>query len=275
MKSILVPVEGSDLFQSILATAALLGRPFASYLEGLPLSQAISQFVAGDLGSTVFYQVDTQRDEEIARDSRKTFDSYLQQYEAGAGDAGVRTSIGWREGAPVGDAFVGSYARVFDATIVGRPGPNGPRMSTLEAALFESGRPILIAPPTPPVRLGETVLIAWNGSTETARAIAFALPILKNAARVVVLTVEGSIVQGPSGEQVVRYLELNGVSSKAVSVEPHRQSRGESILSHAAETGVDLVVKGAYTQSRLRQMIFGGATRHIISETTIPVFMAH
>ena len=275
MKSILVPVEGSDLLNSILATAVLLGRPFGSYFEGLPLSAAISSFVAGDLGNTVFYEVQTERDDEIARDTRRTFDAYMHQHELATGPAGVRTSSGWREGAPVGDNFVGSYARVFDATVVGRPGSNGARMSTLEAALFESGRPILIAPPVPPARLGETVLIAWNGSTETARAIAFALPVLKNATRVVVLTVEGSTTQGPSGDQVVRHLERNGISSEAVSVARGRQSPGELILSHAAEIGADLIVKGAYTQSRLRQMIFGGATRHIISEATLPVFMAH
>ena len=70
-------------------------------------------------------------------------------------------------------------------------------MSTLEAALFESGRPILIAPPDPPRSARRHVVIAWNGSTETARAIAFAMPFLHQAQRVVVLIVEGGMVAGP------------------------------------------------------------------------------
>ena len=148
-------------------------------------------------------------------------------------------------------------------------------MSTLETALFESGRPILIAPPVAPERLGETVTIAWNGSTESARVIALCLPVLRQARRVVVLTVEGAAVPGPSGEEVALYLRRNGVTCEAVSVGRGDRSTGKTILEEAAKIDSDLIVKGAFTQSRLRQMIFGGATRDIIAETTLPVLMAH
>src|SRR5438094_9106033 len=95
-------------------------------------------------------------------------------------------SSGWLENAPEGDNFVGSHGRVFDAIVLGKPGrdPKGPRMATLEAGLFESGRPVLIAPPTPQPQMGTNVLIAWNCSTEQARVTAFAMPILKRASRV-------------------------------------------------------------------------------------------
>jgi hypothetical protein len=73
-------------------------------------------------------------------------------------------------------------------------------MTTIEAGLFEAGRPILIAPPSPPQRIGENILIAWNGSTEQARTTALAMPLLKKASRVVVLTVQGGTVPGPTGE---------------------------------------------------------------------------
>ena len=139
-------------------------------------------------------------------------------------------------------------------------------MSTLEAALFDSGRPILIAPPAAPDHIGQVVTIAWNGSTETARAIAYAKPLIRRAERVIVQVVEGVGVSGPSGADVARHLEL----------QRHRQ-RGRHRASAARArpappswrkriaAGSDLVVKGAYTQSRLRQMIFGGATSHIIA----------
>jgi nucleotide-binding universal stress UspA family protein len=148
-------------------------------------------------------------------------------------------------------------------------------MSTLEASLFESGRPCLIASPSPPSTIGENILVAWNCSTEQARATAFAMPLLLRAKQVTVLTVEGATVPGPTGEQIARYLQLNGVPASALTRRAQGQSAGEVILAHAASLGCDLIVKGAYTQSRLRQMIFGGTTRHILANAQLPVLTAH
>jgi nucleotide-binding universal stress UspA family protein len=142
-------------------------------------------------------------------------------------------------------------------------------MTTLEAGLFESGRPVLIAPPVPRPQMGTNVLIAWNCSTEQARATAFAMHILKRANRVVVLTVEGgAAVAGPTGEQLCRYLQLNEVPAKPLTVGLNGRLTGEVILAHASALGCDLLIKGAYTQSRLRQMIFGRTTRYILSNAT-------
>jgi nucleotide-binding universal stress UspA family protein len=147
-------------------------------------------------------------------------------------------------------------------------------MATIEAALFEAGRPVLIAPPSPPQQMGESIMIAWNCSTEQARATALAKPLLREARRVVVLTVQGGTVPGPSGEQLARYLQRNGVSCEPMTVSPEGRSTGEAILANAVAQKCDLLIKGAYTQSRLRQMIFGGATRHILANANIPVLMA-
>jgi nucleotide-binding universal stress UspA family protein len=175
------------------------------------------------------------------------------------------------------DTFIGSYGRVFDLIVLGRPGraAQNPRMAPLEAALFESGRPVLIAPPPPPEELGRNVLVAWNGSTEQARTNAFAMPLLRGADEVTVLTVEGGMTPGPTGDEVALHLVRNGAPATAVTVAPAGRTTGETILDHAKLRGCDLIVKGAYAQSRLRQMIFGGATRHILAHTTLPVLMAH
>ena len=148
-------------------------------------------------------------------------------------------------------------------------------MHTLEAALFETGRPILIAPPSAPVTLGESIAIAWNGSTETSRAVAFAMPILQKAKKVVVLTIEDAMVPGPMGSEVAKHLNRNGIEASAVVRAAGKRSLGEAMLEESAQQGADLVVKGAYTNSRLRQMIFGGATSHILAYTELPVLMAH
>ena len=124
--------------------------------------------------------------------------------------------------------------------------------------------------------MGSNILIAWNCSTEQARTIAFAMPILKRANRVVVLTVEGgAAVPGPTGQQLCHYLQLSGVPAKSLTVGLNGRLTGEAVLEHANALGCDLLIKGAYTQSRLRQFIFGGTTRYILSNATLPVFMAH
>ncbi|MFC6490314.1 universal stress protein [Nitratireductor sp. GCM10026969] len=278
MKTILVPVEMHDLASTTLETAAFFGKTFGSYLEGFPLSPALSPFLAADaMGATIVYDSDFRHDGTAPDEARRMFERTMHAHGVPAAEAeSGALRFGWH-GEPQGDNFVGSYGRVFDITVVGRPGSRAgqPRASTLEAALFESGRPVLIAPPRAPSRMGETIMIAWNGSTETARTIGFAMPLLQHARRAIVLTVEGSSVPGPTGEEVGRYLRYNGINCEMRSVAPGSRSAGKTILDEAAECGCDLLIKGAFTQSRIRQMIFGGATRQIIAESTLPVFMAH
>jgi nucleotide-binding universal stress UspA family protein len=152
-------------------------------------------------------------------------------------------------------------------------------MATVESALFDSGRPVVIVPPSvpePASALGETIVVSWNGSTETARAVSFAMPFLLKARRVVVLAVKGATVEGPSGAEVTATLRLHGVAATALTHKDERRSPGATILAQARELGAHLLVKGgAYTQSRMRELIFGGAIRHILEHAELPVLMAH
>jgi nucleotide-binding universal stress UspA family protein len=98
----------------------------------------------------------------------------------------------------------------------------------------------------------------------------------KRASRVIVLTVEGgAAVPGPTGQQLCRYLQLNGVPAKPLTVGLDGRLTGEAILAHANALGCDLLIKGAYTQGRLRQIIFGGTTRYILNNAEFPVLTAH
>jgi hypothetical protein len=193
--------------------------------------------------------------------------------------AGAAASVSWSwlKDAPSGHDFVGSYGRVFDVIVLARPGDEwqSPSMVTLESALFESGRPVLIAPPSSPRSLGTNILIAWNASTEQARTTADAMPLLRLAERITICTVEGTTVAGPSGVQMARSLKIHGINAEPVTLKPSKRSAGETLLAKADELGCDLIIKGAYTQSRLRQMIFGGTTRHILAHANLPVLMAH
>jgi len=276
-KTILVPTEQNDLMHSTLETALLLAQKFDGYIEGFALhvTTPAAAFATGDAGGVFILE---QEIAENAKQTRTLFETFMQEH--GVPRVGPTTVLSskWLEDSPEGDHFVGSHGRLFDVIVLGRPGRDlkGSRMATLEAALFESGRPVLIAPPSPRTQMGTNVLIAWNCSTEQARTIAFAMPILKRASRIVVLTVEGGAgVPGPTGQQLCHYLQLSGVPAKALTVGLNGRVTGEAVLEHANALGCDLLIKGAYTQSRLRQFIFGGTTRYILSNALLPVFMAH
>jgi len=273
MRAILVPLEQNDYTQSVLACAHLLAGRFGGHIQGFAFFPMYEVYGFGDM--TPLWVTEGRPSEELAGESRKVFDRFMRQ-EAPSGAGGAPVSFSWFTESDPGDIFVASHARVFDITILGRPGydPSGPRSSTLEAVLFESGRPCLIAPPTPPRELGDNIVIAWNRSTETALAVAHAMPLLHQAKRVTILTVEGGTVPGPSGDELANGLKLNGIETQAVTVNPGKRTSGEMILDYSASIGADLLIKGAYTQSRLRQMIFGGATSHILGNAILPVFMA-
>ena len=275
--TILVPIEQHDLMNATLETALVLARKFNSYIEGFALRPVVAPVMAMDIGGAFPLAELQENDTKMATEAKALFDAFMHKNHVSRTEAKGAVFCGWLDGAPDGDQFVGSHGRVFDVTVLGRPGESAqsPRLSTFEACLFESGRPILLAPPSPPQKMGENILIAWNHSTEQARTNAFALPLLRGAKKVSILTVEGGSVVGPSGDQVKQNLHLNGIEASSVTINPGNRNAGEVILSHAEQLGCDLLIKGAYTQSRLRQMIFGGATRHILAHAKLPVLMSH
>ncbi len=282
MKAILVPFEESDVVDSVLGCAALAGQRFGSYIEGVYVQPALPAIASADgfgVVTPAFVEKYEQEDRARIQQAEAYFNNFMG--ERGVSGAEPSTPSGqasavWQNVGPSED-YVGHRGRLFDLIVVGRPvhGATTPTMHTLEAALFESGRPLLIAPPTAPSTLGETVVIAWNGSTETARTISFALPFLVQAKKVVVVSVAEAMVPGPSGADVARHLGRNGIEATTVDTGVNKRSLGEAMLAEAAAQGADLIVKGAYTHSRLRQMIFGGATSYILAYTEVPVFMSH
>src|SRR5260370_264450 len=132
-------------------------------------------------------------------------------------------------------------------------------------------RPVLIAPRSPQPQMGTNVLIAWNCSTEQARTTAFALPILKRASRVVVLTVEGgAAVPGPTGQQLCRYLQLNGVPAKPLTVGLDGPVTGEAVLSHANSWCCGPRLNRAPNPSRFGERIFCVAPPSTLATPRLP-----
>ncbi len=282
MRNVLAAVEPSKVLRSVLETAVLVAQRFNSHVEGLYLLYSADALLgARGMAAGGRLAVNFKREsKERARQTRNAFESFMRDKGIplnGGSTTPEACSAAWNEVEANGDAVIGSRGRLFDVTVVGRPveKETTPSLSILETALFDSGRPVLLAPPQPPPALGETVVIAWNGSTESARSVALAIPFLAQATIVHVLAVEGGSVPGPNAGEVAEMLVRHGIPAQATGVRPQDQSIGEAILAETASLGADLLVKGAYTNSRVRQMIFGGATRHIISHADLPVLMAH
>lgn len=191
--------------------------------------------------------------------------------------AGQGPVAGWREVDGRESEVVAEHGRLFDLIVIGRTTADKHTrwQATCEAALFESGRPVLLAPAQPPKSIGDSVVVAWNGSTETARSVALAMPLLTAASRVIVLSVEGWMISGPSGRDMTNHLLRNGVAAEAETVPTSGRTAGEAILDKCRDIQADLLVKGAYTRSRLRQVIFGGATEHVMKHAAVPVLLAH
>jgi nucleotide-binding universal stress UspA family protein len=276
MKNILVPIEEHDSITAVLETALRFAQPFAGRIEGIALGPDTGDLIAADfaIAGSIF---DEKTRRELVEHARRVFEDFMKLHNVPPAATSDGLSYGWAGGDMSTDSGIGAYGRVADIVVVGRPGSGrgDPRRATLESVLFEAGRPILIAPRKAPEKMGESIVISWNRSTETARTVGFAMPLLKQARRIVVLTVTGALSPGPSGEALAKSLQRHGLSVDVVNVDSGSKPAGKVILEQTAALGGDLLVKGGYTQSRLRQMIFGGATSEILASAEVPVFMAH
>jgi nucleotide-binding universal stress UspA family protein len=279
----LLAVVGDGNAAPVLEAALLTARRFDSHIVGLhSLTTEYAVVFGGEMGFSISSEVDRtlEREGNDRRDqARRLFRDFMTAkgipIEPPAGHNGPSAS--WREEDGRQNAIVGMIGRVFDLILVEQPEKLASiAEATLEDALFESGRPILMVPKRPLATMGEVIAIAWNGSTETALTVALGMPFIKQARQVVVIAVGPQHMPepGPEGDELARSLRTYGLDVSLRTAYGRQKPQGESFMKEAMAAGADLLLKGAYTQSRIRQMIFGGATRHIIMEANIPVLMA-
>jgi nucleotide-binding universal stress UspA family protein len=180
----------------------------------------------------------------------------------------------------IGAASVARQARYADLVILGQVDPEAPAPSSVVPAevVLSSGRPALIVPYVLRSQsVARRVFVAWNASREAARAVADALPLLQDAEAVVVVSINAKL--GVESEQpasdLAHHLARHGVKAEATAIVAKDPTVGAVLLARAADFGADLIVMGAYGHSRSRELLLGGATRHILRHMTIPLLMAH
>ncbi|MDR3460984.1 MAG: universal stress protein [Beijerinckiaceae bacterium] len=169
-------------------------------------------------------------------------------------------------------------ADLFIATTPYRPSEGRDWTELVEAVLFEAGRGVYLIPPGCPARQEiRTVLLAWNDSRSATRAICEALPLLKRATLVRLLSVEplASANRGEEATDIAAHLDRHGVKVEIVPVQAKDEDTGAAIRDEAAKLSADVIVMGAYGHSRFREWVLGGATRDLIEKSERPLFLAH
>jgi nucleotide-binding universal stress UspA family protein len=175
------------------------------------------------------------------------------------------------------------HARYADLAVMTRPREDRGgdiRLEMIEGVLFHAGRPALVAPPDwSGGPLGAEIIIAWDASREATRALAEARPFLAHCKRATVITVNAKPKTFGHGEQpglnIAAHLKRRGVNAEVRNIEGEDRAISRALLDEAQRVGADLLVMGAYAHSRLREMVFGGATRELLESAHLPLLMAH
>ena len=284
--TILAVTDGAAGSDAAMAAAIDLGQRFGARVDFLHVAndpRDLMPYVGEGMSGTAMEQIMASVEASNAKRREAVEASYKR----------LCSGAGLPEVAPDDTSDPGQFAVCLDvvtgrqpeeierrgrlADVIVMPHPSlieGDESASLDAALFGSGRPVLMAPAQLKPGFGSKVAIAWDGSREGAVATSAALPLLKQAAEVVIITArEDAEVMEPSS--LARFLGAHGVKGKTWAYSPGSESIAEGLLDQADHAGSDCLVMGAYGHSRLRERILGGATEGILEHSKIAVFMMH
>ncbi len=287
IKSILAVLSGAAVDRTSLNMALAVAKGFNAHIDALHARgdprdaiPVIGEGMSGPLVEEILQVAERDATSRSQR-AREAFEAWRKENNVPIVDAPpppANVSCAWREEQGSEEDVVTRRGRVSDVIVIARPA-NAKDLVTetvVEAVLFDTGRPVLVAPPEPPPTLCARAAIFWNGSIQVARAIGFAIPLLRNAEQVQILTADESKHAEASGDAgLVRHLAWHGVKATVHRFQPGPRAVGESLLAQAYAGNADMLVMGAFTQSRLRRMILGGVTRRVLAEAKVPVLMSH
>jgi nucleotide-binding universal stress UspA family protein len=278
IRDILVHLDATPRTAARLDVAAQLAQRLQAHLTGLfVLDIPIPAFAGGEVAgaAAVADLIEAMRADGL-KDAAKVEAAFREtlRREGLAGE--------WRlaEGITAGQlALQGRYA---DLIVAGQTEPEESTVgnAAIEAALFQTGRPVLVVPRAGTVTgLGKRVLVGWNASREASRALHDALPLIAGAESVTVLTINAEPGADSHGEEpgadIARHLARHGLKVTVRRIVGAEIGAGDMLLNEAADLGADLLVMGGYGHSRFREFMLGGATRTLLGQMTVPVLMSH
>jgi len=305
IRNILVPVLARVAPAAQLDAALKIARRVEGHINAVYLRPDYKSLLksASLIGSTVLLgpswfpgpslsamDESQRRGNTIEAEARASFDVWRRQNGLASEpiDSELRSTYAcWsvQEGPP--EAAILTRGRLSDLIVISYPGGDTDATEAiLEPAVFDTGRPLLLVPKRVPDDLLRHVVIAWNGSLEATRAVAGALPLLHEAERVSVFTApslsEVELGEDPSASPeralltgLPNYLVWHGIRAGQLHPPANEMSIGATLLQSALEQEATLIIMGAFTRGRVRQLLLGGVTRHILKSATIPVIMAH
>jgi nucleotide-binding universal stress UspA family protein len=287
-RRLLLPLTGTAAGEAALATALIAARIWNAHLHCLHVrvdARDVAPLAGEGLSGAMIEEMmaATERESgERAGRVRALFERFASTAGgvalAESAEAALKhdgptlsfASIAGRE-----EDIVAQQSRLYDIAVVPHPEADEDVSSSdaLHAVLFDSGRPVLIAPRIAPDAIGTRVCIAWNGTAESAAAVAAALPWLHRAQAIRILYADEYQRRGPTAEGIQAYLRWHEIQAATALFKPQTREVGAGLLGAARDFGADLLVMGAYSHSRLRQLILGGVTRHVLENADIPVQM--
>jgi nucleotide-binding universal stress UspA family protein len=275
IKDILVTLPTDEEPSSAVDYAVAVAKSFDAHLTGVAFAQdPVAVGALFDGAAAVVLNHYRQEVEAASEAAKMRFDKAWQREGVSA------ESVVLNAGAINLPELLARTARRFDLTVLPQADPEGDGSDEvmIEAALLGSGRPIVIVPhfQQDAVKF-DRILVCWDGSHNAARAIADAMPFLRRAKQVEVVTVatEGKADDGMPGLYIAHHLSRHGVIVELRNIVAHGQDVSLRIRSHAAQQSADLIVMGGYGHSRLREFVLGGATRDILESTVVPALMSH
>ena len=286
IKRLLFPIAGSSSVESGLGTALTVATDFSAQLDVVFCRRSFQMefpLVADDLGTD--WITDTaknfEKDEKRrVSNARKMFDRATnernvpyQQYPS----LGNMPAASWEVAVRPPAEELLHRSGAIDMVVVGRSTDSVGDLtrSLTETALFACGQPVLIASRDASTRVGKNILVCWNRSTPSARAVKNAMPFLQQADAVTLLTIATGAKEGTEANAVGQYLSLHGIYAEVVDIPNSSMPVSEQMLSEADNIGADLLVMGAFSHGRVREFVLGGVTRDMLEYANIPVLMSH
>ena len=284
IRKILLPLTGTAAGEAGLTTALMIARQWNAHLTALHVridSRDVAPLAGEGLSGAMIEEMMTATERESSERSqaiRAMFDRFVAAHDVAVSEARPNEPVTTASFASVigrEDDLVAQQARLADLTVVPHPEAADDVSSSdaLHAVLFDSGRPVLIAPQVAPAAVGTRVCVAWNGTGESTAAVWAALPWLKRAEAVRILSADEYQRRGPAAPELAAYLALHDVHAELGTFRPLDRDVGAGMLAAAREYGANLLTMGAYSHSRLRQLILGGVTRHVLEYSDLPVLM--
>ena len=277
LKNILIHLDHSSGCQNRLKVAFDLANSFGAKLNGL--------FVVPDyvVPSYVEAQISVDLITDVTEKAITRAKEKLAEYQKLADDAGVSLQAQVIEGQVI--PILREHSKYADLLVLGQDQPDDPDNASYglaDALLFEGGCACLVVPHSGKLAVpGKRVLLTWNASRESARALREAMPFLTRAESVVVLSSEpddgnDDIARGhPHAQELSRFLESHGIDAVSSGISDPDISASDAIIGQAADMNADLIVMGAYGHARLREIILGGVTRDLLKQSLVPLLLAH